>query len=153
MPRIVRDAAVTWTGSMARGRGEISAGSSGVFTALPYSFPTRIGSPEGKTSPEELLAAAHGGCFAMSLANELGALDVVVEQIEVRCTITMDEVEGRGHEIVHSAIVAGARGDGLDAETLDRAIEAADAGCSFSVMLRASGAVVEATKEEGRDGD
>lgn len=145
MPRIVREAEVTWKGSCARGGGEITAGTSGAFAALPYSFPTRIGNPEGKTSPEELLAAAHGGCFAMSLANELGSVGATVEQVEARCRVTMDEVEGKGHQIVHSAISVSARGEGVDGDTLARAIATADAGCSFSVMLRASGAVVETT--------
>ena len=73
MPRIVRDADVVWEGNLARGAGAITAASSGAFDALPYSLPTRIAAPEGKTSPEELLAAAHGGCFTMSLAGELTA--------------------------------------------------------------------------------
>ena len=153
MPRIVRDAEVTWNGSLARGGGEITAGTSGAFTALPYSLPARIGNPEGRTSPEELLAAAHGGCFAMSLANELGSAGATVEQVQVWCRITMDEVEGKGHQIVHSAISASARGDGMDGDTLDRAIAAADAGCSFSVMLRSSGAAVETSTTGVRDGD
>ena len=70
MPRIERTAAVVWKGNVARGSGGIAAGT-GAFEALPYSLATRIGKPEGKTSPEELLAAAHGGCLTMSLASEL----------------------------------------------------------------------------------
>ena len=71
MPRIVRDADVAWEGNLARGHGAMTAATSGAFIGLSYSLPTRIGDPEGKTSPEELLAAAHGGCFTMSLAGEL----------------------------------------------------------------------------------
>jgi len=70
VPRIERSAKVTWEGNVARGIGTISA-DTGAFAALPFSLPTRIGAAEGKTSPEELLAAAHAGCFAMGLANEL----------------------------------------------------------------------------------
>jgi osmotically inducible protein OsmC len=70
MPRIERTAHVTWEGNVARGRGHIS-GDTGAFSELPFSLPTRIGAAEGKTSPEELLAAAHGGCITMSLASEL----------------------------------------------------------------------------------
>ena len=103
MPRIVREAGITWEGNVARGSGAITAASSGAFTALAYSAPTRIGNPEGKTSPEELLAAAHGGCFTMSLASELTQGGTPPERLEVRCVITMDEVEGKGHQIVHSA--------------------------------------------------
>jgi lipoyl-dependent peroxiredoxin len=71
MPRIERHANVFWEGNLARGSGTISAGT-GAFEALPYSNAVRIGQGnEGKTSPEELLAAAHAGCFATSLAGEL----------------------------------------------------------------------------------
>ena len=102
MPRIERTADVVWEGNLARGEGRISAGSSGAFSGLAYSNATRIGSPDGKTSPEELLAAAHGGCFTMSLAGELSALGHPPERLESTCRITMDEVEGQGHQIVGS---------------------------------------------------
>ena len=143
MPKIVREASVTWQGSMARGSGALTAETSGAFVGLPYSFPTRIGNPEGRTSPEELLAAAHAGCFAMSFANELGQVDVEVETVEVRCTITMDEVEGRGHLIVASAIAYDATGDGLDDALLAATAATAHEGCSFSTLLRDAGATAE----------
>ena len=75
---------MTWEGNLARGEGSLTAASSGAFAALPYSLPTRVGTPEGKTSPEELLAAAHGGCFAMSLAGELTAAGTPPERLDVR---------------------------------------------------------------------
>ena len=149
MPRIVREADVTWVGSMARGSGALTAASSGAFVALPYSLPSRIGNPEGKTSPEELLAAAHGGCFTMSLATELSAAGTPPEQLDVRCTITMDEVEGKGHQIVGSVLVVHASGPGIDEASLAEASAAADAGCSFSVMLVAAGVKVEITTTTG----
>src|SRR5581483_11633937 len=67
MPRIERTAVLTWEGNVARGAGTIS-GETGAFSGLGFSLPTRVGQAEGKTSPEELLAAAHGGCITMSLA-------------------------------------------------------------------------------------
>ena len=82
MPRIRRAATSVWEGNVARGAGHISAGS-GAFAGLAYSLPTRIGQAEGKTSPEELLAAAHAGCFAMSLASELTTLGSPPEHLEV----------------------------------------------------------------------
>jgi osmotically inducible protein OsmC len=142
MPRIVREADVTWSGSMARGAGALTAATSGAFAELPYSFPTRIGNPEGRTSPEELLAAAHAGCFAMSLAGEIGNLDGPFERIDVRCTITMDEVAGRGHLIVASAIAARVTATALEGTLLATAADAAHAGCSFSTLLRDAGATV-----------
>ena len=114
MPRIVREAELSWDGTLSRGAGHLTAASSGAFEALPFSLPSRVASPEGKTSPEELLAAAHGGCFTMSLAGELAKLGATVEHLHVHCTITMDEVVGVGHQIVHSAIVATASGEGVE---------------------------------------
>ena len=70
MPRIERSAQVTWEGNLARGTGHVSA-DTGAFAELPISLPSRIGNPDGKTSPEELLAAAHAGCLATSVAGEL----------------------------------------------------------------------------------
>src|SRR3954447_2437899 len=103
MPRIERTAAVVWEGTVARGAGHITA-ATGAFTELPYSLPTRIGAAEGKTSPEELLAAAHAGCLTMSIAGELAQAGTPPERLQVTCTIVMDEVEGRGHQIVASHV-------------------------------------------------
>ena len=141
MPRITRTAEVTWTGNVARGGGAISAGS-GAFTGLPYSLATRVGAPEGKTSPEELLAAAHAACFAMSLASELNGAEAPPEQLDVTCTIVMDEVEGQGHQIVGSEIEAAANAPGLDPSAFDGLVDAAHAGCPFSTLLKNAGATV-----------
>lgn len=141
MPRIIREAAITWEGNVARGVGTISAASSSAFSGLPFSAATRIGVPEGKTSPEELLAAAHGGCFAMSLAGELSKSGTPPERLDVRCVVTMDEVEGKGHQIVHSEIEARGTVPDCDEAAFAQAAEAADAGCSFSALIRASATV------------
>jgi len=152
MPRIVRDADVSWEGNLARGTGAITAASSGAFEALGYSLPTRIAAPEGKTSPEELLAAAHGGCFTMSLAGELTGAGTPPGRLDVHCRITMDEIEGRGHLIVHSALDVHARVAGLDDAGLAQAVDAAHAGCSFSSLLRDAGVETEITTTlEGGD--
>ena len=141
MPRITRTADVTWEGNVARGNGSISAGS-GAFAGLPYSLPTRIGAAEGKTSPEELLAAAHAACFAMGLASELTGAEAPPERLDVTCTIVMDEVEGQGHQIVGSQIEATAVASGLDPAAFDGLVEAAHAGCPFSTLLKNAGAAV-----------
>lgn len=145
MPRIVREADVRWEGNLARGAGAVSAASSGAFTELGYSLPTRIGAAAGKTSPEELLAAAHAGCFAMSVAGELTGAQTPPERVDVHCTITMDEIEGEGHQIVHSAIAVTGIVPGIDADGFDAAVRAAHEGCSFSTLLRKSGAGVDVT--------
>jgi osmotically inducible protein OsmC len=152
MPRIVREADVVWEGNLARGEGAITAASSGAFAGLGYSLPTRIASPEGKTSPEELLAAAHGGCFTMSLAGELTGAGTPPGRLDVHCVITMDEVEGRGHLVVHSALDVKARVPDLDEEGFADALAAAHEGCSFSSLLRDAGVAIDiATTLEGGD--
>src|SRR6266540_3894890 len=105
MPRIVREADIVWEGTTARGSGAVRAVSSGAFV-LPTTIASRVGDPEGKTSPEELLAAAHAACFVTSLGSELARAGTPPERLEVRCTILMDEVEGIGHRIISSSIAA-----------------------------------------------
>jgi osmotically inducible protein OsmC len=141
VPRIERTSSIVWEGNLARGAGSLSAGS-GAFAGLGYSLPTRIGQPEGKTSPEELLAAAHGGCLAMGLAGELSGSDTPPGRLEVDCVIVMDEVEGRGHQIVSSHLAVVAAVDGLDDEALQAAVAKADEGCPFSELLRRAGCEV-----------
>jgi osmotically inducible protein OsmC len=142
VPRIERTARVTWTGNVARGGGTITAGTSGAFEALPFSLPTRIGQAEGKTSPEELLAAAHGGCITMGLATELTQAGTPPGTLEVTCRIVMDEVEGQGHEIVASFVEATVAADGVDHDALQALVVEADEGCPFSRLLRRAGADV-----------
>jgi osmotically inducible protein OsmC len=144
MPRIERSATVVWEGNVARGAGSISA-ASGAFTALPYSLPSRIGQPEGKTSPEELLAAAHGGCITMAIASELVSAGTPPGRIDVRCLIVMDEIEGQGHQIVGSQVDATVAAEGLDDETLQALLGRADDGCPFSALLKRAGADVQVT--------
>jgi lipoyl-dependent peroxiredoxin len=147
VPRIERSANVTWEGNVARGAGLITA-DTGAFRELPYSLPTRIGQAEGKTSPEELLAAAHAGCLAMSLAGEI--LDPEA-RVEVGTTIRMDEVDGKGHQIVASTVAIRGRVPGLSAAEWEEKVAAADAGCSFSTLLKNAGVevTVNAELEEG----
>jgi len=153
VPRVQREASVTWEGNVARGSGSISA-ASGAFESLPYSLATRIDRPDGKTSREELLAAAHAACYAMSLANELASSGKEPEHLDVRATVTLDEVEGGSHRIVASELLARARVNELDGPALQRAAEAASEGCTLSALVAASAQVnVQATLEGGTNGD
>jgi len=144
MPRIERSATLSWTGNVARGEGHIAAGT-GAFTDLPFSLPTRVGRAEGKTSPEELLASAHGGCITMSLATELTKAGTPPGRLDVSVLIVMDEVEGQGHQIVGSRVEIVARVEGADDAALQAAVERADAGCPFSQLLKRAGADVTVT--------
>ena len=139
MPRIVREASLAWDGSLSRGSGTATAGT-GAF-ALPVDLPSRVGEPGEKTSPEELLAAAHATCYGTSLAGEIARAGGTVEHLDVHCVITMDEVGEKGHLIVASDIDVRARATGIDQAGVDEAARVADEGCPFSALIRASASV------------
>jgi lipoyl-dependent peroxiredoxin len=144
---------VTWEGNVARGSGDISA-TTGTFSGLPFSLASRVEKADGKTSPEELLAAAHAACYAMSLAGELAEAGSAPEHLDVRATVTLDEVEDGSHRIVASELFARARVKQIHQETLDRLAESASDSCPFSKLIGASGTViVNATLEGETDGD
>ena len=140
MPRIERVAEAVWEGRSASGSGTISGRSSGSFE-LPYREQTRVADPAGETSPEELVAAAHAGCFAMSLAAELSKLRFEPRRLSVTATCVMDEVEGKGHLVVASNLDVEADVPGLDEATFHEAVESADAGCPISTLIRGSASV------------
>jgi osmotically inducible protein OsmC len=146
VPRVERSANVSWEGNVARGTGLISA-ATGAFSQLPFSLPTRVGNAEGKTSPEELLAAAHAGCLAMSIANELTSAGAPPERLDVETTVRLDEVAGTGHRIVASTSRVRGRVDGIDRTAWERAVEAGHEGCTFSALLRDAGAEVDVNAE------
>jgi osmotically inducible protein OsmC len=138
MPRIERTADIVWEGNVARGAGHINGGT-GAFSDLPFSLPARIGKPEGKTSPEELLAAAHGGCLTMSVATELGQAGTPPTRIDTTVRIVMDEVPGEGHQIVESLVTIRVDAEGADEQAIAEAIDRGDAGCPFSTLLKKAG--------------
>ncbi len=140
MPRIERVAEAVWQGRSASGSGVISGRSSGAFD-LAYSEPTRVADPAGQSSPEELIAAAHAGCFAMSLAAELSAMKLEPRRLSVTATCVMDEVEGKGHLVVASNLNVQADVPGADPDAFHAAVERADAGCPISTLIRGSAAV------------
>jgi osmotically inducible protein OsmC len=153
VPRVQRSADVTWEGNVARGSGDIGA-TTGAFSKLPFSLASRVENPDGKTSPEELLAAAHAACYSMSLAGELAGAGSVPEHLDVRATVTLDQIADGSHRIVASELLARARVKEIDQETLDRLAESASDGCPFSKLIAASGTVtVNATLEGETDGD
>lgn len=146
MPRLAKSAEVVWDGSLSRGGGVASAGT-GAFE-LPVDLPGRIGET-GKTSPEELLAAAHAGCYAMSLAGEIASAGGTVERLAIGCTVTIDEVPGKGHLVVLSELDVRAKLAGLEGDGFQSVVRRADEGCTFSALLRASAEVsVQATLED-----
>jgi len=140
---IEREATATWEGNLARGVGRLSTASSVGFNGLAFSLPTRIGQPGDETSPEELLAAAHAGCYAMALASVLTNADVPPGRLDVSCRVTLDESADQGFRIARSALVVEADVDGVSRDALRAAMDAADQTCPYSALLRDAGASVE----------
>ena len=143
----IRRAEVTWSGPLATGSGAVSAKSSGAFSDLPVSWAARTEAPEGKTSPEELVAAAHASCFAMALSGALGRAGATPERLDVSAEVTFDKLEA-GWRVVSSALTVRGRVPGMSAEDFNAAAEATKDGCPISVALAGNVALsVEATLE------
>jgi len=127
-----RSAQVTWQGSLMEGSGEIHEVPSGAFGPLQISWPSRAEEPAGKTSPEELIAAAHAACFAMALSNGLAEAGHAPERLETSATITF--VPGTG--ITKAALSAVGTVPGLDEARFKDAAEQAKDGCPVSGALK-----------------
>ena len=128
---------VDWKGSVTEGTGQTKAGS-GAFN-LPVTFPSRIGESGGKTSPEELMAAAHAACYAMALNGTLGRTEgVSVDRTTVRATITADKGDA-GIKIVSSKLEATVYGlKGADAAKFSEIAKLAESRCPVSNAYRGS---------------
>jgi lipoyl-dependent peroxiredoxin len=131
----IRRAEVSWSGNLATGTGTVSAISSGSFASLPVSWAARTEAPDGKTSPEELLAAAHAACYAMAFSGGLGRAGTPPERLEVSAEVTFDQVES-GWKVVSSALTVRGRVPGISAEDFVAAAEAAKDGCPISGALK-----------------
>jgi len=129
-----RTSTVTWTGSLAEGSGTVSAGSSGLFTDLPVSWASRTEAPDGRTSPEELLAAAHASCFAMALSGALARGGTPPEHMHVSATVTFDKV-GDAWTVTRSQLEVVGTVPGLDEAGFDAAAQGAKDGCPVSRAL------------------
>jgi osmotically inducible protein OsmC len=135
MATFERHVDVDWKGSVMEGKGEAKAGT-GAFS-LPVSFPARIGDPGGKTSPEELMAAAHAACYAMALNGTIGRTEgVSVERTLVRATVTADKGDA-GIKILSSKLQATAYGlKGADAAKFTEIAKLAEGRCPVSNAYR-----------------
>ena len=143
----VRTATVTWQGPLATGDGTVTAGSSGLFTDLPVSWGSRTEAPEGRTSPEELLAAAHAACYAMALSADLGRAGYIPDELHVEAEVTFEKLEG-GWTVTASALTVLGRVPGISHEELSRIAEGTRDGCPISRALKGNVALsVQATLE------
>lgn len=129
-----RRATAVWQGGFPQGKGIIST-ESGALKAAQYSFTTRFESGVG-TNPEELLAAAHAGCFAMALSVELGKLGMIPKKLEATATITLEKV-GEGFAITKSHIDLKAQIPNADRDKFDLSVKAAEKGCPVSKLFNA----------------
>jgi lipoyl-dependent peroxiredoxin len=128
-----RTAGVVWEGTLASGVGALSTGSGGL--ELPVTWASRTERPDGKTSPEELIAAAHASCFAMALALVLGENHTPSKRLTVTAACTLDEVDG-APRITTVALTVNARVPDLDRAGLKRNVEQAAELCPVSNALR-----------------
>jgi len=126
-----RTAKAKWQGDLKTGTGLIST-ASGVLSDTAYSFHTRFEDGKG-TNPEELLAAAHAGCFTMALSNQLGQAGLTAESLETTCTITLGKTD-TGFGITESHLELTAKVPGASQEAFDTAVGQAKAGCPVSKL-------------------
>jgi osmotically inducible protein OsmC len=130
-----RTARTNWTGNLARGSGQVELASSGAGT-YEVSFPKRAADDaEGTTSPEELVAAAHSACFAMSLANGVATAGGTPNTLDVQADVSLGADPAGGFKLTGITITVSGDVDGLDDDAFRAAAQAAKAGCPISKAL------------------
>lgn len=127
-----RKASAEWNGDLKTGKGVVST-ESGTLSSAQYSFTTRFENGKG-TNPEELIAAAHAGCFAMALSGELGKAGLVPQSLRTSATVTLDKVEA-GWTVTESHLEVTGKIPGASADAFRAAAEAAEKGCPISRLL------------------
>jgi osmotically inducible protein OsmC len=135
-----RTAEAVWEGSLAQGTGAVTLTSSGAAGPLPVTWASRTARSEGKTSPEELVAAAHASCYCMALSGILGDAGTPPERLEVGATVTFAQIEG-GFKVGSSALTVKGTVPGLDAARFKKAADAAKDGCPISGALKGNVAI------------
>lgn len=129
-----RTASAIWKGSLKEGKGAIST-ESGVLASTPYSFATRFESGKG-TNPEELIAAAHAGCFTMALSAQLGTLNLVPESLATTASVTLEKLDG-GWTITKIHLDLVGKVPGASQAVFESAAASAKANCPVSRLLKA----------------
>ncbi|HYJ33059.1 MAG TPA: OsmC family protein [Candidatus Binatia bacterium] len=131
---MIRKASAEWRGGLKDGQGTVST-DSGVLANAQYSFSTRFENGKG-TNPEELIAAAHAGCFSMALSAQLGAAGITPESVRTSAAVTLEKV-GDGFSVTASHLDVTARIPGGDRAAFQKAAEQAKTGCPISKLLNA----------------
>jgi osmotically inducible protein OsmC len=131
----IRHASVVWNGGLTDGSGMITYLSSGVVSRLPISWASRTSAHEGKTSPEELLGAAHASCFSMALSSRLAKNGTPPTQLDVRAEVTFDNASG-GWKVTASKLIVSADVAGIDDATFQRLADDAKENCPISQAIK-----------------
>jgi len=131
-----RSASAVWNGSLKTGTGSLSA-PGGALKSTPYSFNSRFASGAG-TNPEELIAAAHAGCFAMALSGVLGEAGFTPEKLEVTAEVSLENVPPAGWTVTASHLILAAKIPGIDDAKFQELAGKAKAGCPISRLLNAN---------------
>jgi osmotically inducible protein OsmC len=131
----VRTADVTWNGDLLTGAGTIDYVSSGVFSRMPVSWAARTGPHNGKTSPEELLAAAHASCFSMAFSSRLAKNGTPAMKLQVKAAITFDNASG-GWKVTTSTLTVVGTVPGIDLATFRTIADDAKENCPISIALK-----------------
>jgi osmotically inducible protein OsmC len=129
-----RKGSAVWAGTIREGKGTVST-ESGVLTTVPYSFTSRFEHGAG-TNPEELIGAAHAGCFTMSFSGQLAAAKLTADRIATTATVTVEKVEV-GFAITRVLLEMEAKIPGIDQATFERLAGIAKTGCPVSKVLNA----------------
>jgi lipoyl-dependent peroxiredoxin len=137
-----RSASAVWHGSLKEGKGSIST-QSGTLKETQYSFATRFADGVG-TNPEELIAAAHAGCFSMALSAQLTEAGLVSDSIETTALLTLD-LHGEGPTITKIHLTTKAKVPGVDKAKFDELASKAKVGCPVSKVLKAAEITLDAT--------
>lgn len=127
----VRQAVANWSGDLPSGGGAVSASTSGIFDNQAITWRARTEASEGKTSPEELLAAAHASCYAMAFSHELSQAGHAPERVDVSVVVTADKTDS-GWTVLSSAITVRAKVPGVDDALFQEKATAAKGGCPIS---------------------
>lgn len=130
-----RHATANWSGNLTEGSGMLQYISSGAFSRLPITWGSRTEAHGGRTSPEELLAAAHASCFSMAFANQLAKNGTVAERLDVRVDVTADKLDA-GWTVQSSTIKVTGVVPGIDEATFAKLADAAKDGCPISRALK-----------------
>jgi lipoyl-dependent peroxiredoxin len=134
-------ASAVWEGNLVEGHGRVSA-ASGVFTDLDLTWAARTNRPDPKTSPEELIAAAHAACYAMAFSHTLAEAGHAPERVSVTAVCHFTPIEGGGFSVSKMEVDVHGRVPGVDAEAFQHLAEEGERGCPVSNALRGNVEIV-----------